>query len=292
MSSITPRTLIVGPLSLDMLTDGTAPLTLPGGSVSYAARTAAALGQQLAILTIGGSDANFDALAGHEVQVVNAADTLTFESRVANGRRQLRVLKRPDRPLRADDLPDGWRQPLLLILAPLLPGDIDLASFSALPHSAGRAIFAQGLQRKCNESSVILHHSRPSSALIDNCTPETSIFLSKEEIYDWRSDDLYALAGRVDRVVVTHGGAGADIYSASRPPRHVDACSANPVNTNGAGDVFATAFMLALHEGESQAGRIASAYAAAAVERQGPVLLPVRAQIQDRMGTAAEVKKR
>ena len=292
MASTTPRVLFVGPLSLDLFAEGTAAATLPGGSVSYAARTAAAFRERLAILTIGGPDANVDALAGHEVEIVNAAATLAFEFHAIGGRRQLRVLRRPGRPLRADDLPGGWRQPRLLILAPLLPDDIDLASFAALPARDGRAVLAQGLQRRLDESSVISHLSRPSSALLDGCTNETSVFLSEDEISGWRSEDFEALTSPTARVVVTRGAAGADIYYASRPPRHVDACAANAVDTTGAGDVFATAFMLALHEGEDAASRLASAAAAAAVEQRGPAPLPPRARIAARVGAAAEVEQR
>ena len=292
MASTTPRVLFVGPLSLDLFADGAAPATLPGGSVSYAARTAAAFGERLAILTIGGPDANVDALAGHEVEIVNAAATLAFEFHAVGGRRQLRVLRRPGRPLGADDLPGGWRQPRLLILAPLLPDDIDLPSFAALPARDGRAVLAQGLQRELDESSVISHLSRPSSALLDACTSEASVFLSDEEISGWTREDLDAVARRTARVVVTRGAAGADIYYASQPPRHVDACAATAVDTTGAGDVFATAFMLALHEGEAAAARLASACAAAAVEQRGPAPLPARAQIAARVGAAAKVEQR
>ena len=63
---------------------------------------------------------------------------------------------------------------------------------------------------------------------------------------------------------------------------------ANMVDTTGAGDVFATAFILALANapaggnvamGIVEAGRLASAFAAAKVERVGPVVLPARAAL-------------
>jgi ribokinase len=79
------------------------------------------------------------------------------------------------------------------------------------------------------------------------------------------------------RVVVTEGADGATIHRADCPSLHVDAAAANAVDTTGAGDVFATAFMLALAAGSSDdaAARLASASAAAAVERPGAAAISI-----------------
>ncbi len=295
-SPAAPPVLIVGHLSLDLFADGEAPSPRPGGAVSYAARTVAAFGERAAILTAGGSDADLDALTGHDVEVVAVASTLTFEFCSVNRQRRLRLVRRADRPLRARDLPARWRHPRLLILAPLLPDDIDLPSFDAIAASEGRAILAQGLQRHVDASSVILHASHPTPSLLDHCSAGSSVFLSEEEIAGWSDGDLDAVTARAARLVVTRGAAGADIYAASRAPIHVAACAATPVDTTGAGDVFATAFMLALQELEQAgqppphdeaAARIASACAAAAIERRGPVPLPARPGLSERTASDA-----
>ena len=65
----------------------------------------------------------------------------------------------------------------------------------------------------------------------------------------------------------------------------VPACAADVVDTTGAGDVFATAFILAMSKlglDDAGAGRLASAYAAASVERIGPVPLPPLGEIEAR----------
>ena len=48
-------------------------------------------------------------------------------------------------------------------------------------------------------------------------------------------------------------------------------------------NVFATAFILALGDGEASAARLAAGYAAAAVEVIGPGPLPDRAAIEQRL---------
>ena len=282
-TSAAPPILIVGHVTLDLFAAGDAPSRLPGGAVSYAARTAAAFGKRATILTAGGPDVNLDALTGHDVEFSTVPTTLTFEFQSVNAQRRLRLLGRSARPLRADDLPARWRHPQLLILAPLLADDIDFASFDAIAARDGRAILAQGLQRHVDASSIILHASHPTTALLEHCSCDSSVFLSEHEIAGWSDHDLETVTARAARLVITRGAAGADVYTASRAPLHVDACAATPLDTTGAGDVFATAFMLALRAREQTgqppphdeaAARIASACAAAAIEHRGPAPLP------------------
>ena len=293
MPTTPPPVLIVGPVTLDHFVDGAdARRDIPGGAVSYAARAATALGQRLAILTIGGPEANVDALAGHDACRVEADATLTFELSRADAERDLRVLARPNRPLRASDLPSGWERARLLILAPLLPDDIDIASFAALDAPDGRAIIAQGLQRRVEPSSAVSMLSHPSPTLLRQSSPANWVFLSSDETSPWTRTDHDTLLRRPGHLVVTRGADGADIYSGAGPPFHVDAWPARPIDTTGAGDVFATVFMLSLHDGEHRATRLASAYAAAAVEVAGAAALPGRAQLLARLDGAVGVRER
>ena len=293
MPTTPPPVLIVGPVTLDHFVDvADARRDIPGGAVSYAARAATALGQRLAILTIGGPEANIDALAGHDVCRVETDATLTFELSRTDAERELRVLARPNRPLRASDLPSGWERARLLILAPLLPDDIDIASFAALDAPDGPAIIAQGLQRHVEPSSAVVMLSQPSPTLLQYSSPANWVFLSSDETSPWTRTDHDALLRRPGHLVVTRGADGADIYSGAGAPSHVDAWPARPIDTTGAGDVFATVFMLSLHDGERRAARLASAYAAAAVEVAGAAALPGRAQVLARLDGTVRVRER
>ena len=64
--------LMVGPVTWDVFEDDS---KLPGGPVSFAARTAAALGARAHILTGGAEDASLTALAGHTVHSVKGLAT-------------------------------------------------------------------------------------------------------------------------------------------------------------------------------------------------------------------------
>jgi hypothetical protein len=170
----------------------------------------------------------------------------------------------------------------MLLLMPLLPDDIDLDSFIALNPPDGWAVTAQGLQRNVHQSSSVHHSPQPSSALLQCCTHDATIFLSAEDISGWSQADLHTVIARAGRLIVTRADRGADIYRAGEV-HHVDASPATRAEDTGAGDVFATAFMLAVHEGDDTAARLASAFAAASVECEGPVPLPARAEVEQRL---------
>lgn len=275
--------LAIGPFATDVI----GAERRPGGAVSYTARAAHSFGTRLAILTIGDPDSLPPAFDGHDVTVVPDA-TLTFSHATRGNDRELTVASQPSRALLASDLPQGWAQAETVMLMPLVPQD-DCASFAGIPSDGQRALVGQGLQRALTSSSRIVERSRPSTDLIRAFSTTTTLFLSEQETSGWTYEEMTLAIGRNARVVITRGAAGADIYGAGHDPIHIDVTLAEPVDTNGAGDVFATAFMLALARGDDDetAGRLASAYAAACVEVVGPAELPPLAAIEARIGATS-----
>lgn len=259
-------TAVVGPLTVDLI-DGD---RRPGGAVSYAARVAHALGERLAILTIGAADSDRSAFRGHDLALVEDR-SLCFEHSGTSSARRLRLIAQPSRPLRASDLPPRWGGVSTLIFAPLLADDVDIASFDAVRGIERRALLAQGLQRCVGREGAVEHLPAPSPLLLPLLTAETSLFLSAEEVRDWDGAALPALVAGCARVVITQGAEGATVYRAGDATLHVEVTPAKVVDTTGAGDVFATAFMLALAAGagDGAAARLASASAAASIERPG-----------------------
>ncbi len=260
----------------------------PGGAVSFAARVASAMGSRVSILTTAAADADFTAFGGHELEVVPATATLTFEHHQPEHGRELRVMASPRRPLTAADVPEAWRHAREVVLAPLLPDDIDVASFAALAHGGRLWLLAQGLQRSLTVNDVIQSSHSPSFALLRSLSLSTSVFLADDEVHEWSRSDLAAVIAQAERLVVTHGSEGARIHRGSSTvqvaPRPADA-----LDTTGAGDVFATAFILAVSKlglDDREAGRLASAYAAASVERIGPAPLPPLSEVGRRIDVA------
>ena len=299
--------LIVGAVTWDIV-EGE---RRPGGAVTYAARAAAALGVRAYVLTAAGLDAGLDAFAGHVLAVVPGAQTMTLEHRFEGGRRagtrRQRLIARPERALRPSDLPTHWPAPRTVILGPLLPDDIDVAAFldifaERLPE-AETALLAQGLQRAVAPDGTIDELDAPSEALLDAARPRVTICLSAEDTARWEPASWNALVRHSRRVVRTLGAAGAEIRTrlgdgtgSGERVHLVPALPAAVIDTTGAGDVFATALILAMRAGdpdgdpavdsagEEVAGRLAAACAAACVERRGAASLPSRAELEARAG--------
>lgn len=273
--------LIVGPLSVDLI-DGA---RLPGGAVSYAARAAEALGGTLRILTVAGPEAGGDdtaALDGHEVELVRAEATLTLEHEFdAAGRRSMRVVAAPGRSLTADDLPEAWRDgppPSLLMLAPLLAGDVDVASFASIAPREAIALLGQGMQREQGDDGALTHADGPAEELLAACEVVGTLFLSAHETELWPSDALERVVGLLPTTVITRGADGADVLHAGGTC-HIEAVPARIVDTTGAGDVFATTYMIGAMSGVARPGRLAAVLAAASTELTGPEPLPSQHEI-------------
>ncbi len=266
---------------------------VPGGTAAYVARTCEALGVRARLLVLAGPDADGEASLAHEVRR-RGERTLTFRHEVDGGgprsRRLLRLVQDPGHTLSPADVPSEWGEPDTLILAPLLPDEVDVLAFIDDYPAAEVALLAQGLQRAVvpddrgdtGGEGLVMHRAQPSSVLLDAARPNVSIFLSQEEVELWPAGALAHLAARAARVVITDGPRGASIIDRAGT-RTVAPVPARVVDTTGAGDVFASAFILGLRAGEQFAGRLAAACAAAAVEVVGPASLPPRSALEARL---------
>ena len=86
---------------------------------------------------------------------------------------------------------------------------------------------------------------------------------------------ITALKGIADEFAITLGGKGALIYNGQQC-LDIAPCKVDAIDTNGAGDMFAGAFLYAITHGYNyqQAGDLASAAAAQVVSQFGPRLKP------------------
>jgi sugar/nucleoside kinase (ribokinase family) len=273
---------VIGNVSWDVV-DGE---RRPGGTALYVARSCEALGVAARILLAAGDDADLGALAGHTMHRLTA-DTLVLEHRFEAGERRQAFVQATGRQLSVSDVPATWPNPATLILAPLLPDEIDVAGFVDEYPEAEVAVIAQGLQRAVLPDGQIAHRAQPSSVLMDVARPNVSIFLSRDETRLWPNGTIEHLAARAARVIVTDGAQGALSYD-RRGAHRIAAIPATAVDSTGAGDVFASAYILAVRTGEEFAERLAAACSAAAVEVSGPGVLPSLLTIQQRAALPAD----
>lgn len=190
--------------------------------------------------------------------------------------RRLRVTAQPSVTLRPHHVPHRCARARLLLLGPLVSGDVDAASFlrrasspwSLLLSPTYVGILAQGFQRRLEPppSGAVDAIQSPAPELLASLAPTATVFLSDVETVGWPLAVMQRVADASDRLLVTHGENGASEYLPGGAARHVAATPvAKVVDTNGAGDTFATAYMVARAAGRADPGAFASFAASRAV---------------------------
>lgn len=251
-----------------------------GGSVSYAALAAQRLGWDAAVLTAAGPD--FEPardLSGIQVFVHPSRATTRFQNAYEADGTRCQILSS-----RADDvdlthLPDSWRAPDALLLGPVA-GEVRGSLATSFEAGCVGAI-AQGWLRRFDEDG----HVSPGDWRDPRAdlTGVHALFLSQH--------DLPRAAGRarellvhVPIVALTRGWEGLDLLT-RQGAHQIPSLPRHEVDPTGAGDVFASAFLVRYHEtGDPlEAAAFASCAASCAVEGLGTSALGDRAEVLRRM---------
>jgi 1D-myo-inositol 3-kinase len=274
-----PDYLVIGTVTKDLISDG---FTI-GGTVTYAAVTASRLGKRAAIVTSAEADLALpDALADVEMVRAPSQETTTFRNIYVDGVREQYISALAD-PIGPDAVPTEWRQVPLVHLGPLV-GEIDESLVHLFPDSRVIAT-AQGWFRSWDETGhVALGEWAGAERLLPHLT---ALILGEEDICgDPWCVERYVAATRT--VVLTHGARGATVYHAGQV-RQFPTRPAREVDLTGAGDVFATAFLIRLDETAQSSGvedpwkaaRFANIVASFSVEGQGFSAIPSREQVDE-----------
>ena len=248
-----------------------------GGTVSYAAGTVAAFGLRVGILT--------SAVAGEpllrplqdiaQVTSLAATQTTTFENIYHNGTRK-QTVHGIAMPIREKHVPEIWQAPPLVHFAPVI-GEIEPELVFAFPNST-KLLTPQGWLRRWDSDGRV-HFKRWFAAEVLRAVDV--VVLSEEDIAE--APDLERQYASVARcLVVTRGEKGGIYYEEGRPT-HYDAVPVEAKYLTGAGDVFATSFLVALHKLQGDIPttiRVAATLAAYSTTRQGLQSAPTAAEIR------------
>ena len=260
----TPEFLVVGHVTRDLLADGTYRM---GGTALYAAVTSARLGYRPAVYTAAGPEMDlaplYQATGGVDVVCRPVAATTTFHNRYRDGRREQFLLARAA-PLAPDNLPPDWRTIPRVLLGPV--AQEVLPAWQERFPAATRGACLQGWLRAWDGDGRV--RFLPWSEADQWLPHVTAAFLSVEDLAD-RSDLAEEYARYCPLLLLTAGPRGATLFQEGRP-QAVAAFPAHEVDPTGAGDVFATAFLLRYSEGAAPAVAARFAAAAAALSVQGP----------------------
>ncbi|HKW93468.1 MAG TPA: PfkB family carbohydrate kinase [Methylomirabilota bacterium] len=271
----------VGHVTLDRTPRG----TRPGGAAYYAAMTAHRAGLRVGLLTSFGPEFPPDALPA-DVDIVNVPAERTTIFRVGPGRalgpegrgRELAVLARAT-DLEMAALPEAWRGVSLGALCPVM-GEVDPALAAAFPEASLVAI-PQGWMRERGADGVISPRPWEDADLV---LPHVqAVVVSIEDIEPFQKEALEWFQ-RLPLGAVTRGPGGAILF-VNGERYGVEADRAVAVDDTGAGDVFATALLIAYNrDGNAwDAAASAACCAAASIEAEGAASIPDRATLDTRL---------
>lgn len=275
-----PDYLLLGHFTRDVLPDGT---TRPGGTSLYAALTAHCLGRRVAVVS---APAELPDGWPDEITIAFHASPSppTFENRYTpQGRRQ--TLHAASTPMTLADIPEAWRAAPIVHLGPVL-GEIPETLTTAFP-GALIGVTPQGWMRAWEPvlpGPVAYRPWRPDPAVLGQIGV---LVLSIEDV---KGDEALAVeyARHCPLVALTRGVQGATLFIRG-VPNDIASFPAVERDPTGAGDVFAAALLVRLHEtGDPlEAARFAACVAAASVEGLGTSRVPSRAEVEQRLATTA-----
>lgn len=278
--------LAIGTVTRDIAAaDPTATEYVLGGTVSFAAVTAALLGRKPAILTRAGKDIDLSALRElAEVCVLPSANTTTFANLYTPDGR-IQYCYTPSPPIAALDIPIQLRGPHIALLGPLANEVLPEVAAIFDPDTIVAAV-PQGWMRRWDEKGRV--YPAPWKNMTHILPHLDALILSIEDI-DGELKQVEKFLEYVSMVVLTEYRDGSTVYRRKSdsnieivpiPPR-----PANEVDPTGAGDIFATAFLLRLDEtGDPlDAARYANVTASFGVEGLGVTGIPTHEKVLDYM---------
>jgi sugar/nucleoside kinase (ribokinase family) len=275
-----PDFLVIGHVVKDVVPGG----WRLGGTAAYASLQAARLGLRAAVVTSAPGSMDLAAhLPGVQVHRVPSRRVTTFRNRYRNGDRTQFVLAQA-RALGLSDIPDVWRSTPIVLLGPVC-GEVPPEAASVFPEALV-GVSAQGWLRRVDAQQRVGSSPWPDSA-------------------SWRdghvlcvsAEDIAGDPGLLDRwtdifpiIVCTESSRGTRLH-VDRQWRHIDVFPQREVDPTGAGDVFATAFLVRLSETDDAAlaARFGAAASSIAVSGEGALAIAERGQIEERMTQHPEI---
>lgn len=229
--------LLIGHVCYDITAEG----LVPGGTAVYSALAAQALGCRAALLT--SADPGYElnrVLPGIEQYVVPAEQTTTFENVYTSQGRQQRLHAVANR-LTADHLPRQWQRAPIVHLGPVA-NEIDPTMVTRFSNSLV-GLTPQGWFRRWNDDGQVFSAGWSEAASVLPITAAVIVSLEDLPHREW----LDKIRRWAPLVVLTQQSLGCTVFYRNES-RQFQAPSVAEVNPTGAGDIFATAFLVRLHQ--------------------------------------------
>jgi sugar/nucleoside kinase (ribokinase family) len=252
--------LVIGHVAHDLTSEG----PRLGGTASYSALTAQALGLRVGIVTAYGPETSLAPLEDIPVVAIESPNSTIFEN-IYTEQGRIQYLRAQATRLDFKYVPEAWRQASIIHLGPIA-NEMD----AVLPDRFSPGLLGltpQGWMRQWDsECRVSRSEWRGAESALARAD---AVVISREDVNG--DDELIEHMAHQTRVlVVTESAAGAVLYW-NGDRRRFPAPKVTEVDATGAGDVFAAAFFYRLMKTRDpwEATRFATRLASCSVTRPG-----------------------
>ena len=277
----TPDFVVAGHVVRDIVPEG----WRLGGTATFAAAQADRLGRSVGLITRAAPDFEFTPLLPYAQIVRSPSDaTTTFENvYTPEGRRQR--VRAQAAPLTVDDIPADWREAPIVLIGPVF-GEVPVKFSASFNQSSLVGVSAQGWLRALDSEGNVVRTAWDGEPF---WTGADVVFVSDEDLAD-QPQQLEAWTRDVPIVAMTKSRAGLEIH-AEGAWRSMPAFPEEEVDPTGAGDTFATAFLIRLAEtgDPADAARFGAAAASLSVGGIGAAAIAGREEIEARMRAHPEI---
>jgi hypothetical protein len=213
-----------------------------------------------------------------DVQVLNlpSPTTTAFQNVYSSGRRRQHLHAVSD-PIDIDDLPEEWRNCPIVLIGPIVH-EVESRSAEAFSGSLV-GVSPQGWMRRWDSQGYVSPARWDGEELQGSVR---AVILGADDLPHGEGFDGWL--ERTDLVIVTEGEKGARMRYRGSWYR-IPAYPAEEVDSTGAGDVFAAAYLVRLHETDDplSAALFASCAASISIEAPGLEGIPTRPQVEERL---------
>jgi sugar/nucleoside kinase (ribokinase family) len=267
-----PDYLVIGHVTKDLF-DGSFKI---GGTATYSALTAHRLGRRVGIVTSKGADIDLGRLpADIFISAYLSEASTIFENLYRDGHRQQHIWSQASL-LTGSHIPPEWSNSPIVHLGPVAQ-EVDQSLASRFPNAL-LGVTPQGWMRRWDHTGRVYPEIwKPSDDLLKRAD---AVILSREDVGgDMALVRDYASQTRL--LVLTAGWRGATVYYCDEV-RPFPAPTMQEQDPTGAGDIFATVFLVILHQTSDPwlAAQFANCVASRSVERSGWDSIPTADEIE------------
>jgi len=247
-----------------------------GGTATFSALTARALGLRVGVVTSANEKTSLSTLSGITVISVPSEHTTTFEN-IYIGDERKQTLQHQAEMISFENVPDVWRMAPIIHLGPVAQ-----ELHSELPKNFSSSLLGitpQGWMRTWNDDGHVSPCKWDSAKTF---LPHAGAVVFSREDVGGDEELIEAMAHETRVLVVTEGDAGSVLFW-NGDRRRFRAPELEEVDATGAGDIFAAAFFIRLYTTRDpwESARFATQLASRSVARVGLDGIPTQKEIEE-----------